>query len=249
MQAESIFNPAIIIPVYNHEEAIPKILQEVMQKKLPVLLVDDGSDLACEQVLKKLAEQHAGQAFLLRLSKNGGKGAAVKAGLKWLAEMKYSHGLQIDADGQHESADIDVFIAAAKAEPHYLITGCPQYDESVPKLRLYSRYLTHVWIWINTLSFSVKDSMCGFRVYPLQMTLPLLDHCGNRMDFDPEVIVRWVWKYKKIKNIPTKVHYPIDGVSHFLLWKDNGLITAMHTRLFFGMLYRLPTILRQKING
>jgi hypothetical protein len=37
----------------------------------------------------------------------------------------------------------------------------------VPKGRLYGRYATHVWIWINTLSFEIRDSMCGYRVYPL----------------------------------------------------------------------------------
>ena len=69
------------------------------------------------------------------------------------------------------------------------------------------------------------------------------------MDFDIEVIVRWSWQGGKIVNLPTQVHYPLDGVSHFDAWKDNLLITRMHTRLFFGMLYRSPRILWQKIRG
>lgn len=246
---ENIFNPAIVIPVYNHEHAIGTIVAQVMASGLPILLVDDGSDIPCQQTLIALAEQFPHQLSLLRLEVNGGKGAAVKAGLRWLLDNGYSHGLQIDADGQHDVADITRFIQAAESEPDSLITGYPQYDESVPKIRLYSRYLTHIWIWINTLSFSIKDSMCGFRVYPLQQTVTLLSHCGNRMDFDPEVIVRWLWRYQKVINLPTKVHYPLDGVSHFLLWKDNGLITLMHTRLFFGMLWRMPYLLWRKRDG
>jgi len=45
------------------------------------------------------------------------------------------------------------------------------------------------------------------------------------------------------------VNYPVDGVSHFNAVHDNVLISWMHTRLFFGMLLRLPTLLRRKLNG
>lgn len=249
MQPDHVFQPAILIPVYNHEGAISVTLERVLDSGLPVLLVDDGSDEPCRQLLAQLAEQQAERVFLHRLAVNGGKGAAVKAGLRWLQQAGYSHGLQVDADGQHDIDDIASFIAKAQASPECLVTGYPQYDESVPRLRLYSRYLSHIWIWINTLSFAIKDSMCGFRVYPLHRTVPLLDDCGNRMDFDPEIIVRWFWRYQAVINLPTRVHYPIDGVSHFLLWKDNSLITLMHTRLFFGMLLRLPRLLWRKRHG
>jgi glycosyltransferase involved in cell wall biosynthesis len=249
MQPDKVFIPAILIPVYNHEAAIPVTLERVLKSGLPVLLVDDGSDEPCQKVLQHLAKQQPERVFLHRLSVNGGKGAAVKAGLRWLQQAGYSHGLQLDADGQHDINDIETFIACAKASPEALVSGYPQYDDSVPKLRLYSRYLTHIWVWINTLSFAIKDSMCGFRVYPLMRVVPLLESCGNRMDFDPEIIVRWFWRYPDIINIPTRVLYPIDGVSHFLLWKDNSLITLMHTRLFFGMLCRLPRLLWRKRHG
>lgn len=242
------FRPAIIIPVFNHEQAIPHILAQVLTAGLPVLLVDDGSEAGCAAVLVALAEKHA-SVSLLRLAENGGKGAAVKAGLQWLLGQGYSHALQIDADGQHQSDDIGLFIAAAEKAPDKLITGCPDYDETVPKLRFYARYLTHIWIWINTLSMDIKDSMCGFRVYPLAGVVPLLAACGNRMDFDPEILVRWHWQGGQVINLPTKVHYPMDGVSHFLVWKDTGLITVMHTRLFLGMLIRLPKLLWRKCRG
>jgi hypothetical protein len=103
-------------------------------------------------------------------------------------------------------------------------------------------------VWINSLSFAIKDSMCGFRVYPLQTTLAVLvPGIGKRMDFDPEVAVRLVWAGTPIINVPTAVRYPTDGVSHFHLFKDNALISAMHTRLFFGMLWRLPRLVWAKV--
>ncbi|MBN45773.1 MULTISPECIES: glycosyltransferase family 2 protein [unclassified Methylophaga] len=242
------FKPAILIPVYNHEHAIGEILEAILVFGYPILLVDDGSDAACEQALIQLQQNYSDEVSLIRLPQNGGKGAAVKAGLIWLNQQGFTHALQVDADGQHDLEDVELFMNTAKQFPQALVTGYPEYDASVPKLRFYSRYLTHIWIWINTLSLQVKDSMCGYRVYPVALLVKLLaeQKCGNRMEFDPEIMVRWVWEKGVVKNLPTKVHYPIDGVSHFNLWKDNVLITGMHTRLFFGMLWRLPRLLWQK---
>ncbi|GAB2701766.1 glycosyltransferase family 2 protein [Aliiglaciecola sp. 3_MG-2023] len=242
------FKPAILIPVYNHEVAVVGTLSDVLRFGYPVLLVDDGSHEACATVLRQLAEQYSQQVTLLSLPQNGGKGHAVKSGLRHLAKMGFSHGLQVDADGQHNLADIPEFMETGEHHPKALIAGYPQYDETISKGRYYGRYLTHVWVWINTLSFTIKDSMCGFRLYPVNQFNQLLEKnpCGNRMDFDTEIIVRWLWQNGQIINLQTKVNYPTDGVSHFNLVHDNVLISWMHTRLFFGMLVRLPKLLWQK---
>ena len=245
------FRPAVVIPVYNHAGAIGETLSKVLQNDCHVLLVDDGSEPVCHDVLVTLSKKYPDRVTLLVLAQNGGKGYAVKAGLLALLADGYSHAIQIDADGQHDISDLPEFIEAGRANPETLITGYPKYDESVPRLRYYSRYLTHIWVWINTLSFAIRDSMCGFRVYPLAAVVQLLEQekCGDRMDFDPEVIVRWSWRGGLIMNKPTQVYYPLDGVSHFDLWHDNLLISLMHTRLFFGMLWRLPGLLWRKLNG
>lgn len=240
--------PSILIPVYNHETAIGKMLQSVLHYGVPILLVDDGSDVICKKMLEQITEHNKSQVSLIRLNRNSGKGAAVKAGINWLHKQKFTHALQIDADGQHNVEDIKQFLKVASQHPQRFITGCPEYDDSVPKVRFYCRYLTHFWVWVNTLSFKIKDSMCGFRVYPVSEVQPLLSQCGNRMDFDTEVIVRWVWRGGDVINLPTRVHYPSDGVSHYLLWKDNFLMTLMHIRLFFGMVIRSPRLIWRKFN-
>ncbi|WP_315982747.1 hypothetical protein [Aliamphritea spongicola] len=118
-------------------------------------------------------------------------------------------------------------------------------------MRYYGRYLTHVWVWINTLSFSIRDTMCGFRLYPLAPLVTQFneEHCGDRMDFDTEVLVRWYWRGGLVINQPVNVRYPLDGVSHFDVWRDNVLITVMHSRLFFGMLRRLPGLIWRKFRA
>ena len=235
--------PCAVIPVYNHEGAVPAVVTALLARGLPCVLVDDASSPACAAVLEQLAEHE--QVFLVRLALNQGKGGAVMAGLREASRLGFSHALQVDADGQHDLRDVDNFIASSRAHPEALICGYPQYDSSVPKGRLYARYLTHVWVWINSLSLQIPDSMCGFRVYPLPPVLALINSAklGKRMDFDPEILVRLAWRNQPMRWLPTKVHYPADGLSHFRLLHDNALISSMHTRLFFGMLLRAPQIL------
>jgi glycosyltransferase involved in cell wall biosynthesis len=232
----------VIIPVFDHEHAIGAMVEGVMASGLDCLLVDDGSGPACARVLDELARTHAPRVRLLRLASNQGKGGAVMAGFREAARLGASHALQIDADGQHDPGDIPRFADASRERPDAIICGVPEYDASVPKGRLYGRYLTHVWVWINTLSFSIRDSMCGFRIYPLAPVLTLMaqEPIGRRMDFDIEIIVRLFWRGVPVINLPTRVTYPRDGVSHFDVWRDNVRISRMHARLFFGMLRRLP---------
>ncbi len=237
-----------LIPVYDHEHAVGAVLDAVLAQGLPCILIDDGSSASCARVLDTLAAAAPGRVWLVRHAVNHGKGAAVLSGFAEAARLGFTHALQIDADGQHCSADIPRFVDAARAHPLAVVTGCPVYDESVPALRLYARYLTHVWIWINTLSFAIRDSMCGFRIYPVAPVLALAARrdLGQRMNFDPEILVRLYWEGLQVVNLPTRVSYPADGVSHFMAFRDNVLITRMHTTLFFGMLARLPRLVARK---
>ncbi|MFT3806181.1 glycosyltransferase family 2 protein [Arenimonas sp.] len=242
------FQPIVVIPVFNHGEAIGHMVDGVLAQAQSCLLVDDGSEAGCAQVLDRLHAAHPDRVFLLRLEQNQGKGGAVMAGLREALRRGYSHAVQIDADGQHDPNDIPGFLGDAAAHPDCVVVGRPLYDESVPKGRLYGRYATHIWVWINTLSLQIRDSMCGFRVYPLAPTVALIDQVriGRRMDFDSEVLVRLHWRGVPMINRATRVTYPLDGVSHFDVLRDNLRISRMHAKLFFGMLLRLPLLLWRK---
>lgn len=235
-----------IVPVYNHPGPLPQLLQALRSHGLGIILVNDGSDAACSALLRNLAEAQP-QTRLIEHTHNRGKGAAVKTGLHAAREAGHSHALQIDADGQHDTADIEALLELARRHPAAVITAIPRYDNA-PVLRYYARYLTHVWVWIHTLSLDISDSMCGFRVYPLAATLAIIEESasGDRMDFDPEILVRLHWAGVEVIELPSRVNYPLDGLSHFRGFHDNALISWAHTRLFFGMLLRLPRLLCRK---
>jgi glycosyltransferase involved in cell wall biosynthesis len=245
----SMHKPCILIPFYNHGGAIAHVLAGLRPLGLPCRIVDDGSDAQAQQALAHAANLEGSWVTLQRLASNQGKGAAVMAGCEAALADGFTHAVQIDADGQHLSSDVPRLLEASRRQPDALISGQAVYDASVPRTRLYGRYLTHVWVWINTLSLEIKDSMCGLRVYPLASSCEVWrrQHVGRRMDFDTEIMVRMSWMGVPIVNIPTRVTYPVDGVSHFRMLKDNVFISWMHSRLFFGMLWRLPHILGRRL--
>jgi glycosyltransferase involved in cell wall biosynthesis len=237
----------IVVPVYNHEYAISKVVEKLKTFKLPCFLINDGSSLQCAQVLEDCAKRESSWLTLITRPENSGKGAAVIDGFKAARLLGFSHAIQIDADGQHDINDIAVFLAAGTQHPNAMILGKPLFDPSAPKGRVYGRRVTNFWIAINTLSLQIADGMCGFRLYPLAAVEELIatTPIAKRMDFDIDIVVRLYWQGVDTINIQTAVQYPYDGVSHFKMWRDNVMISKAHAKLFFGMLPRLPQLLKR----
>ena len=233
------FQPCAVIPVFDHSSELRGIVARLRLAGLPCILVDDGSAPSHATVMSRLARQDEAVEVVSH-SRNRGKGAAVKSGLRRAWQRGFTHALQVDADGQHDLDDLEAFLTAARTRPEAMICGRPLFDESIPKGRYYSRYLTHVWVWINTGSFAIPDAMCGYRVYPLGRVIPLLDQevTGDRMDFDIEILVRMYWRGVPLEWLPTRVRYQPGGISHFRLFDDNRRISQMHARLFFTMIAR-----------
>ncbi len=235
------FNFIAVIPHYNHAGTVGSVANKLIELGLPVLIVDDGSEPSQIQQLKQLEGKP--QLQIHYCVKNSGKGAAMKVGFQEAFKQGFSHALQVDADGQHNLADSLTMLAQARQYPTALICGKPVYGEDAPKSRLYGRKITNFWIAINTLSFDIPDGMCGFRLYPLAETVKLIEeeHIGNRMDFDIEIVVKLHWRQVPMIWVDTPVKYEQGGISHFRGWADNWLISKMHTKLFWLMVWRKLT--------
>lgn len=242
------FRPCCVIPIYDHGATIRALVASIAAHGLPIYIVDDGSAEATQAELARVRGEFP-QVRLSRLPQNRGKGAAVMHGMLQARADGMTHALQIDADGQHDPGDVPRFVARARARPDAVICGQAQFDHSIPKVRLYGRSLTHYLVWLETLSFAIRDSMCGFRLYPLAAAGALIDQgvIPRRMDFDTAIAVRLAWRGAPIENLPTRVVYPPGGVSHFRMLRDNLRLSLMHTLLVFGMLLRLPLLLRRKL--
>ena len=237
-----------IIPSFNHSAKLAPITAALLAKNIAVIIVDDASTAEHSTVLVEISDGDD-NIHLISHQVNQGKGGAVITGLMAAQKLGFSHALQVDADGQHDLNDIEALLALSVKYPLALISGKPVYDDSIPKGRLWGRSITHFWVHIETLSLQVKDTMCGFRVYPLATSCQLINQVslGKRMDFDIEIMVRLFWRNVDIKFIPTKVDYPEDGQSHFRALHDNVLISWLHTRLVIGRLVRLPYLVMSRL--
>jgi len=240
------FKPCAIVPTYNNPSTIRLVVEKLKRYFEHIIVVDDGSDPETQKILDSIFEEKL--ADLVRRKHNGGKGAAVKSGLLRASQENFTHALQIDADDQHNFEDIPKLIEAAQCAPQAIILAAPQFDDSAPKVRLWFRKLTLFWTHIETMGRVIHDPMCGFRIYPVDAAIAT-NTPSDHMDFDPEIAVRLAWRGHTIINIPTKVRYISSeqgGVSHFRMFRDNALISWMHTRLVVGAILRLLRIVRDK---
>jgi glycosyltransferase involved in cell wall biosynthesis len=240
----------VLVPHYNHHRQIRPVISSLGQVGLPVIVIDDGSTPDSFASLRETVTSLP-WVSLHREPHNRGKGAAVLCGLRIAAGCGYSHAVQIDADGQHRVADIAALLAAARERPDALVSGLPIYDETVPRARLHGRKISLFWTRLETWSMDIDDPMCGFRVYPISSVVALADQTmpGPGMEFDIEILVRAHWAGIPLQFVPTAVTYPAGGLSHFRMGRDNVRIAAMHTRLFFGMVRRIPWFLRRRLVG
>lgn len=230
-----MFNPVVIVPLYNHLAQFRAFAPALTACGVPVLVADDGSDDAAD-----VENFCRGNGFLyLRHEKNLGKGAAVKSALERAAAKGFSHALQIDADGQHDVSDVPRFLEESRRHPAALVNGVPVFDESAPRSRSQGRKITNFWVALETRSRAAGDAMCGFRVYPLSpalmRVLPRMKSSG--MGADIEILVRAIWAGVPVRNLATCVRYPKDGVSHFRVFSDNVKLSALHALLFTRSLF------------
>ncbi len=230
-----------IVPTYRHVDRLAEIVALLRGYGLPVLVVDDGN--AAEIAARIVALHDPGNAVVVeRRAENGGKGAAMKTGFRAARAAGWSHAVQVDADGQHDLDVVPAMLALARANPKAVICGVPVYDASIPKARKIGRHITHVWVWIETLSREISDSMCGFRIYPVADACHVTtrEFIGDRMDFDTEMLVQLNWRGLRIVETPVRVTYPDGNVSNFRMLRDNVRISLMHTRLAVQMPMRVP---------
>jgi len=237
-----------LIPVYKHGKTACSLAERLSVEGLPVIIVDDGNDEETKTLLANCAAKTQG-VTLVSLKKNSGKGGAVISGLKKAADLGLTHVLQIDADGQHDEGKTVFFFEESAKHPDMIICGYPEFDETAPKGRVTGRKISNFWASVVTLSTELKDVLCGFRVYPVLASLRVTRGLffDKRMGFDPEILVRLYWEKVFPLYHPIKVIYPIGGVSNFRMVRDNIRISFMFSRLFLGMLLRLPLLIAIKI--
>lgn len=229
-----MINIAVVIPTFNNRLTVRAVAEKAAATGLPVLVVNDGCTDGGPALLEGLSVAR------VDFPVNKGKGAAILAGAEWAAANGFTHIITVDADGQHDPADIPGFVEMIKKDPHAIVVGDRQFKEAVPFSSRFGRQWSNMWLWI-TCGRRVRDSQSGFRGYPVAALRQIACY-GRRYDFEVEILVRSAWAGAGITSIPISVHYSEETKkgSHFDPLMDNLRISRAYTRLVIRTLVPWP---------
>ena len=227
--------PLIVIPVYNHAGTLREVVNQSLAVCGDVLVIDDGSTDGSAEVLKGLPVR------FIRYEKNRGKGTAILAAAAEARRLGMSHIITIDADGQHDPADVSRFIPVIRENPLAIVIGKRTFNnETVPFSSRFGRGFSNFWLRVET-GYSLKDTQSGFRAYPL-IILEWLKLHEKRYSFEIEVLVKAAWALVALKEVDISVYYPESDkrISHFRPFMDNLALTVLNTRLTTRAILPIP---------
>jgi len=225
----------IVIPTFNNGNTLRDVTERALQTAPDVLVVDDGSTDGALETLNGLAAYH------IRHEQNRGKGAAIVSGAAWAGARGYSHIITLDADGQHDPADIPLFVERVQRQPLSIIVGVRDFEGTdVPDSSVFGRKFSNFWVRVSC-GAAVADSQSGFRAYPVQV-LQRVQCRSMRYNFEVEILVRAVWAGLAVQTVPVSVTYSEATIraSHFRPFADNARISLTYTRLVLRNFFPWP---------
>ena len=241
----------VIIPVYNSGNLIIDVIKSVMQYTKNLIVVNDGSTDGTLDAIRHcgINPQSPDESItLISYEKNRGKGYALKQAFKRALELGFTHGLTMDADGQHLASNLEIVTKLAENNPNALIIGARKFDNpNMPQGSRFANNFSNFWFMVQT-GKRLPDTQSGFRIYPLQAT-GKIHLFTNRYEAELEILVRSAWRNIPIVSQPVDVYYPPmnERVSHFRGGRDFFRISVLNTVLcFFAVVYGYPSMFLRK---
>lgn len=209
-----------LIPAYNEAARIAAVVAGD-RAHLPVLVVDDGSrdDTA--------ARAEKAGATVLRQTPNQGKGTALRAGFRWALDAGYEAIVTLDADGQHDPAEIPKFLEAYAAYGADLIIGARDFRHMPPIRRLSNTVGRWVFSW--AIGQPIRDNQSGYRLISRRLLEAILTSDEAGFEFEVEMIVICIQRGYKLDWVPIRTIYAGEQ-SHIRPWH--------HTVNFFRMVWQ-----------
>ncbi len=218
----------VIIPTFNNADKLGDIIEGVKEHVESVIVVNDGSMDATEQVICRFPEIYA-----ILFGENRGKGCALQAGMHMARAQGFTHAISFDSDGGHDPDDIPHLIDAVKKEPQTLWIGNRVKTQQKNKRPLPAGLFGKaggLWYRFNT-GYSVHDIFCGMRAYPLKELKNLKLH-GCRYEFEQDVLIRAAWNGTSVKEL--KINYlnesGTSGAGHFHPINDSAKIAGVYVK-------------------
>lgn len=188
----------VLIPAYNEGERLAPVVQQA-QTCLPVLVVDDGSTDGTAAIAREAG------ADVLMQNPNQGKGAALLAGFNTAIERGYQAVITLDADGQHDPAEIPAFVSAYRRQQADLVIGRRDFSQMPPIRRLANTLGTA--LFSLALGQPVPDNQSGYRLISRRLMQAMGGAAERGFEFEVEMIVTSVLQGFTLTWVPIQTIY------------------------------------------
>ena len=237
----------IIIPTYNNDKTLERIILDTLEYTEDVICVNDGATDQTPDILNRIKS-----LCVIKIPDNKGKGYALRLGFHHAIKQGFRYAITIDSDGQHYADDLPKFLDKIEQEPDSVIIGSRNMEhESIPGTSTFGHKFSIFWFRVET-GLKMPDVQSGYRLYPLEK-IEGMRFWGRKYEFEIEVLVRLAWKDVNITSVPVKVHYAPKGerVSHFRKFQDFMRVSIVNTILVLVALlwinpFRFIKALRKK---
>jgi glycosyltransferase involved in cell wall biosynthesis len=198
---------AVVIPAYDCAETVGAVAAGALAAAGDVVVVSDGSRDATA------GASRAAGARVEELPRNRGKGFALRRGLELAMERNPQLVVLMDADGQHDAADLPRLIAEASTGDFDLVVGSRLHDAArIPPARYWTNYIgTRILTWMT--GFELRDSQSGYRV----LTGDLARRMRLRSDgyaVETEMLIKAAKLGARLGHAPVRTIYNRE-ISHF----------------------------------
>jgi glycosyltransferase involved in cell wall biosynthesis len=230
---------AVVMPAHNESRTIGPVIAKVHEvlPEAQVIVVEDTSTDDTARVAKQAG------AWVLQLPNNLGYGGAVQTGLRYAYRQGFDVAVQMDADGQHDPADLPGLLAPVLAGDADVVLGSRflgRADYHVPQLRRLGMRL-FAWIATTALRQRLTDPTTGFQAHSRRV-LRYFAHFYYHSDYlNPDTSILLAFRGYRIREVPVVMKERVAGTSMFA----GRFAPALYVVKMF--LTILVVVLREKI--
>jgi glycosyltransferase involved in cell wall biosynthesis len=213
---ESRMRKIIIIPAFNEEKSLARVLRSIRDEApdYDVVVVNDGSTDGTSR---------AARAFdfvrVIDLPENIGIGGAVQTGFLYSLAHSYDLAVQVDADGQHKPAEVWRIAEPVLSGEAHVVIGSRFIERAGFRGSLYRRAGIKMFQWINALLLGerITDSTSGFRAYG-RPAVEILSRTYPDDYPEPEAIYILKKNGLRIMEVPVEMESRAAGKSSINFW-------------------------------
>jgi glycosyltransferase involved in cell wall biosynthesis len=192
-----------VIPAYNEESSIAKVILRVKRYVDEVIVCDDGSTDMTFMIAKALG------ASVVRHGERRGKGEALRTLSKEIMERGTDIIVTIDGDGQHDPDEIPMLLKPIETGESDVVVGSRYVDGGKMDAPFYRRFGLRVvnFLYRKFGGVRIKDTQSGFRAYS-QKAFEFLIQCDAKgYGIEGEQLVRAAKNGLRVMEVPISVKY------------------------------------------